>query len=99
MEPKYPALKMISNIYRTIGWIAIFMTIGSMIIGVATVIITGGYLGGGIFAFFGSLLGAAFGSIVVIIIYTVLGTLISLAPFAVAEVIDVFIDIEGNTRS
>jgi len=90
---------MISNIYRVIGWIAIFMTMGTMIVAIATVLITGDYIGGGIFAFFGSLLGAAFGSIVVIIIYTVLGTLISLAPFAVAQVIDVFVDIEGNTRS
>lgn len=99
MEPKYPALQTISNIYRAIGWISVFLTMMYMIMAVVSVIITGDYFGGGLFAFLGSLLGAAFGSIVTIMFYTVFGMIISLIPFAVAETINVFIDIESNTRS
>ena len=98
MEPKYPALSMIASIYRVIGWIVVVLTMSVVLIMVITVFVTGSYIGGGFFGFLGELLGDIFGSLVLALIYGAIGTLIALAPFAIAEVIDVFVDIEGNTR-
>jgi hypothetical protein len=89
---------MIASIYRVIGWIWVVLTLAVIIIAVITVFVSGTYFGEGVFGFLGELLGDVFGSLVVIFIYGAIGTLISLAPFALAEAIDVFVDIERNTR-
>ena len=97
-EIKYPAIEMIRSIYRFVGWFIIFITLIVIVAGFIAVLVNQEFIGGGLFGFLGSLLGAVWGSFVVLFIYGGIGMLAALLPFAVAEAFGIFIDIERNTR-
>ena len=96
---KYPALTTIAAVYRILAWVAIVLTIILMVIGVIAAFVSGNYIGGGFFGFLGSLLGAVFGSIIFVFVYGSLGLFFAILQLAVAEILQVFMDIEANTRS
>ncbi|MFA9561900.1 MAG: hypothetical protein ACERKU_06155 [Nitrospirota bacterium] len=98
-EIKYPAIEMIRSIYRFVGWFIIFVTLITIVAGFIAVLVNQQFIGGGLFGFLGSLLGAVWGSFVVLFIYGGIGMLAALLPFAVAEAFGIFIDIERNTRA
>ncbi len=98
-NPKYPALQTISAFYRILAWITIVFTVVFIIIGVVSAFVSGTYIGGGFLTFLGSLLGAAFGSIVVVFIYGLVGLAVAVLELAVAESLEVIMDIEANTRA
>ena len=99
MNPKYPALTTVANFYRILAWVSIVITIALMIVGVIAAFVSGQYIGGGFFGFLGAVLGAVFGSIVFVFVYGVVGLAIAVLQLAVAEILQVFMDIEANTRS
>jgi len=96
---KYPALSTIAAVYRILAWISIIFTAIVIIAGIIGAFVSGTYIGGGFFGFLGEVLGAVFGSIVVVLIYGVIGLAAAILQLAVAEAIEVFLDIEKNTRS
>ena len=98
-NPKYPALTTVANFYRFLAWFTIALTVVLMIFGVIAAFVSGNYIGGGLFGFLGQLLGAVFGSIMFVFIYGVIGLAIAVLQLAVAELLQVFMDIEANTRS
>ena len=98
-NPKYPALATVANFYRFLAWFTIAFTIVLMILGVISAFVSGQYIGGGFFGFLGELLGAIFGSIMFVFFYGVIGLAIAFLQMAVAELLQVFMDIETNTRS
>jgi hypothetical protein len=98
-NPKYPALQTIAAFYRILAWITLVFTVVFIIVGVVAAFVTGNYIGGGFLGFLGSLLGAVFGSIVVVFIYGLVGLAVAVLELAVAEVLEVFMDIEANTRA
>ena len=98
-NPKYPALQTIAVFYRILAWISIVFTVVFIIVGIIAAFVTGDYIGGGFLGFLGSLLGAVFGSIVVVFIYGLVGLAAAVLQLAVAEGIEVILDIEQNTRS
>ena len=98
-SPKYPALTTIATFYRLLAWVTVLVTIGLMLLGVIAAFVSGDYIGGGIFGFLGELLGAVFGSIIFVIAYGVVGFVVATLQLAVAEVLQVVMDIEANTRS
>ena len=98
-NPKYPALTTVANFYRFLAWFTIILTIALMIFGVISAFVSGQYIGGGFFGFLGTLLGAVFGSIMFVFVYGVVGLAIAVLQLAVAELLQVFMDIEVNTRS
>ena len=97
--PKYPALVTIANFYRFLAWFTGILTVFLMIFGVIAAFVSGNYIGGGFLGFLGQLLGAVFGSIMFVFVYGVIGFVIATLQLAVAEILQVFIDIEANTRS
>jgi hypothetical protein len=99
MNPKYPALTTVANFYRFLAWFTGILTVFLMIFGVISAFISGQYIGGGFFGFLGQLLGAVFGSIMFVFVYGVIGFVIATLQLAVAEILQVFMDIETNTRS
>jgi hypothetical protein len=98
-DPKYPALKTIAAFYRILAWITMVFTFVFIIFGVVATIVSGNFIGGGLLGFLGSLLGAVFGSIVVVFMYGLAGLVVAVLQLAVAEVLEVIMDIEENTRS
>ena len=98
-NPKYPALNTIATFYRYLAWFTIIFTIVLMVFGVISAFVSGQYIGGGFFGFLGELMGAVFGSILFVFFYGVIGLTIAVLQMAVAELLQVFIDIEVNTRS
>ena len=98
-DPKYPALKTIAAFYRILAYITMVFTFIFIIFGVVATIVSGNYIGGGFLGFLGSLLGAVFGSIVVVFIYGLIGLAAAILELAVVEVLEVIMDIEENTRS
>jgi len=98
-EPKYPALQTIAAFYRILAWITIVFTVVFIIFGIIAAFLTGNYIGGGFFGFLGGLLGAVWGSVVAVFIYGLAGMVAAVLQLAVAEGIEVLIDIEENTRS
>jgi len=97
-EIKYPAVELIRSIYRFVGWFFIFITLITIVAGFIAVLVNQQFIGGGLFGFLGGILGAVWGSFVVLFIYGGIGALAALVPFAVAEAFGIFIDIERNTR-
>ena len=95
---RYPALKTIATFYRILAFITLVFTFVFIIIGVLATFITGNFIGGGLLGFLGSLLGAVFGSIVIIFMYGLAGAVVGVLQLAVAEVLQVIMDIEANTR-
>jgi len=98
-NPKYPALSTVAYFYRFLAWFTIILTVVLIIFGVISAFVSGTYIGGGLFGFLGQLLGAVFGSIMFVFIYGVVGLAIAVLQLAVAELLQVFMDIEANTRS
>ena len=98
-NPKYPALSTIAAVYRILAWITIIITLIIMLIGVISAFTSGTYIGGGFLGFLGTLFGAVLGSIVVVFVYGIAGLFVAILQLAVAEVLQVFMDIEANTRS
>ena len=98
-NPKYPALTTVANFYRFLAWFTIALTVVLMIFGVIATFVSGTYIGGGFLGFLGQILGAVFGSIMFVFVYGVVGLAIAVLQLAVAEILQVFIDIEANTRS
>ena len=98
-NPKYPALNTIAAFYRILAWITIVFTVVLMVVGVIATLVTGNYIGGGFFGFLGSLLGAVLGSIVLVFVYGLVGLAAAVLELAVAESLEVLMDIEANTRS
>jgi hypothetical protein len=98
-NPKYPALNTIAAFYRILAWITIVFTVFFIIIGIVAAFVSGNYIGGGFLGFLGNLLGAVFGSVVVVFIYGLVGLAVAVLELAVAEGLEVFMDIEANTRS
>lgn len=90
---------MIRSIYRFVGWFIVFVTLITIVAGFIAVLVNQQFIGGGLFGFLGGLLGAVWGSFVVLFIYGGIGMLAALLPFAVAEAFGIFIDIERNTRA
>jgi len=98
-NPKYPALSTVATFYRFLAWFTIALTVVLMIFGVIAAFASGTYIGGGFFGFLGQLMGAVFGSIIFVFIYGVLGLAIAVIQLAIAESLQVIMDIEINTRS
>lgn len=98
-NPKYPALSTIADFYRILAWVGIVFTLVLMLVGVIGAFASGTYIGGGFLGFLGNLFGAVLGSIVVVFIYGLVGLAVAVLELAVAESIDVLLDIEENTRS
>ena len=98
MQTKYPALDTISNVFRIFGWLTLFWTAALIVMGVIFTFINGQYLGGGLLGFLGELLGSVWGSLMVLVIYGVVGGAMAVLNFAAAESIQVLLDIEKNTR-
>ena len=98
-NPKYPALTTVANFYRFLALFTMGFTIVLMIVGVISAFISGQYIGGGFLGFLGELLGAIFGSIMFVFVYGVIGLAIAFLQMAVAEILQVFMDIEVNTRA
>jgi amino acid transporter len=96
---KYPALRTIAGFYRIIGWVIGVMTIAFVIIGLVDVFVNQTFFGGGFWGFLGAVLGTVLGSVLVLFFYTAIGIFLAMLPVAVAEGIEVFLDIEENTRS
>jgi hypothetical protein len=99
MEQKYPALHTIAAFYRILAWITVIITVGVMLLGIIGAFASRQYIGGGIFGFLGQVLGAVLGSIVLVFVYGVAGFIAATLQLAVAEVLQVVMDIEENTRS
>ncbi len=99
MQHKYPALYTITGVFRIAGWIMVILTAAVTVMGVIATFVSGQYLGGGFFGFIGELLGAVWGSLMLLVFYGVLGGTLAVLYFAAAESIQVLIDIEKNTRS
>lgn len=99
MQPKYPALDTIANVFRAFGWVTLIWTVVTIVIGVIATFVSGQYLGGGLFGFLGTLLGAVLGSFMLLILYGIIGGTLAVMYFAAAESIQVLVDIEKNTRS
>ena len=99
MSNKYPALSTIATIFKALGWVTIFWTAALVIVGVVVVFANGQYLGGGFFGFLGQILGAIWGSLMLLVLYGVLGGTVAVLYFASAEGLQVLMDIEENTRS
>lgn len=70
-----------------------------VLIGIVAAFVSGTYIGGGLFGFLGNVLGAVLGSLVVVVVYGGIGLAIAVLQLAVAEVLQVVMDIEANTRS
>ena len=98
-NPKYPALSTVVMIYRILAWISIIITLFVILIGIIAAFVSGTYIGGGFLSFLGSLLGAVLGSIAVVFVYGAVGLFVAVLQLAVAEVLQVIMDIEANTRS
>ena len=97
-NPKYPALNTIATVYRILAWISIIVTLFMMVMGVISAFVSGTYIGGGFLGFLGNLLGAVFGSIIFVFVYGSLGLFFAVLQLAVAEILQVIMDIEANTR-
>jgi hypothetical protein len=65
-EIKYPAIELIRSIYRFVGWFIIFITLITIVAGFIAVLVNQQFIGGGLFGFLGSILGAVWGSFVAI---------------------------------
>jgi len=98
-EVKYPALLTMSGFYRILAWTTGAITVFVMVLGVIAAFASGQYIGGGVFGFLGQVLGAVFGSIAFVVLYGTLGFIIATLQLAVAEIMQVAMDIEANTRS
>jgi len=98
-NPKYPALRTIAAFYRILAYISIVFTVIFMIFGVIATFVSGIYIGGGFLPFLGSLLGSVFGSIILVFIYGLIGLFVAVLELAVAEGLEVIMDIEANTRA
>lgn len=98
MKTKYPALNTITNVFRILGWVNLLWTAAIIILGVVFTFLSGQYLGAGFFGFLGEVLGALWGSLLVLVFYGVIGGALSVFYFAAAESIQVLIDIEQNTQ-
>jgi len=99
MKHKYPALFTISSVFRMFGWVTVIWTAVIVVMGVIATFINGQYLGGGFFGFLGELLGAVWGSLILLVFYGIIGGTLAVLYFAAAESFLVLIDIEKNTRS
>jgi len=97
-NPKYPALNTIAAFYRILAWITMVFTVILMVVGVISTFVSGNYIGGGFFGFLGTLLGAALGSIILVFLYGLAGFVVAILELAVAESLEVLMDIEANTR-
>jgi magnesium-transporting ATPase (P-type) len=101
MEKKYRALRTIATIFRILGWVILVLGIlsacgasAAMLLGGQTMMGMGGYGGAGDAGFLYSLIFA---------IVAFVGTIVTLGLYALilialAEGIQVFLDIEANTR-
>ena len=98
-NPRYPALSTIANVYRILAWITITLTLFFVVMGIVAAFASGDYIGGGFMGFLGEFLGALLGSIVIAIVYGAIGMIVALLQLAIAELIQVVMDIEANTRS
>ena len=98
-QHKYPALFAITGVLRIAGWLTMLWTAAMLVMGVIATFVNGQYLGGGFFGFLGELLGAVWGSLILLVLYGILGGTLAVLYFAAAESIQVLIDIEKNTRS
>lgn len=99
MKHKYPALFTITTVFRMFGWLTVIWTAAFFVMGVIATFVNGQYLGGGFFGFLGELLGAVWGSLMLLVFYTILGGTLAVLYFAAAESIQVLLDVEKNTRS
>jgi len=99
MQHKYPALFTITSVFRVFGWVTVLWTAAIVIMGVIGTFVSGQYLGGGFFGFLGELLGAVWGSLMLLVFYSIVGGTLAVLYFAAAESIQVLIDIEKNTSS
>ena len=97
-EEKYPALLTIATYFRVLGWITNLLTTAMIIIGLFQVLVNGTFFGAGVFGFLGAVLGTAFGGIVVVAVYGLIGFVIATIQFGTSEALRVFVDIERNTR-
>jgi len=101
MEKKYRALRTIATIFKVLGWVILILgilsacgTSAAMLLGGPAMMGMGGYGGGGDAGFVYSLI---FGVVVFIVMIVTVG-LYALVLIAAAEGIQVFLDIEENTR-
>lgn len=98
-NPKYPALSTVVVFYRVLAWISIIITLIVILIGIIAAFTSGTYIGGGFLGFLGNVLGAVLGSIAVVFVYGAIGLFVAVLQLAVAEALQVIMDIEENTRS
>ena len=99
MNPKYRALDTVANIFRILAKIAMVITGIVILFGLIAAFLSDSYVGGGLFGFLSELLGAVLGSLVFVIASGVFGYVLVILLLAVAESLQVIIDIEKNTRS
>ena len=99
MQHKYPALVAVTSLLRIYGWVTVIWTIALVVMGAIAAFVNGQYIGGGFFGFLGELLGAIWGSLMLLVFYGTIGGFLAVLYFAAAESIKVLLDIEKNTRS
>ena len=99
MKHKYPALFTIRSVFRVFGWVTVVWTTAIVVMGAIVTFINGQYLGGGFLGFLGELLGALWGSLMLLVFYSLVGGTLAVLYFAAAESIQVLLDIEKNTSS
>ena len=84
---------------RVFGWITMVWTATLVFIGAIVTFVNRHYLGGGFCGFLGELLGAVYGSLMLLVFYSIIGGTLAVLYFAAAESIQVILDIEKNIRS
>jgi len=99
MQNKYRALITLTSLFRIYGWVTVIWTAVLVIMGAIVAFINGQYLGGGFLGFLGELLGAVWGSLMLLVFFGTIGGVLAVLYFAAAESIQVLLDIEKNTRS
>lgn len=99
METKYRVLRIVATIWKVLAWIVLVVSVlggcGSLAIGLMAGGANSG-LGGGAGA---QLVGGAIGGAITAVIAIFFGLLYFLFLYAFAELVDVMIALEANTRS
>lgn len=98
---RYRALRIVATVYRVLGWIVIVVGVlsscGFAALAIATPTLFGGAMGYG-YAPRAGIAGGVVGAIIMLVMGLIMTALYGITLLAIAEGIQVFLDIEENTR-
>jgi len=83
--------------FRILAWFTGILAVFLIFVGIFQAVFSHTFIGGGIFAFLGEVLGAAIGSVVVVFIYGAIRFINATLQLAIAEGLQMLMDIEANT--